>query len=657
MSSHVAIDPEPSRAPEQLPQRPKCGFAVQEFADIAHRRHVLSQASTQPPARRNAADRATAQNLKHIGRIGALAVALGVGGALASAPVIAHADTNESTSPHSVQRAAEDSPAVDRSVRRAARTGDAQPQRPARHLERPHRGPVRLSDRARADESSSGRGQIDLSRPLKRLFAGTPPTAPGDTNTPVRGSILLAASTSAATRRTVSGVAHETTATTTSAGGQDVVVEAETMVLSSSKNGSVYSDATASGGAAVVLNKNSSISKTVSLPSSTSVVIRAKGDQYRGAPLMRVSVNGTELSTVAVSATSWTNYTIPYNGAAGTYTLTIAFTNDLAAKKSGDRNLRLDTVRVVAAAVTPAPPTTGAPYFSGADWLWKPIPANAAVDANSATWVDYLAQPGKPRIANLYQYAVTLITASKVTSTTPRYDVSFSEPWGSDPFGSSTVPIPLGTKVPPGSDGQLAILDPTTGMAYGIWQARYHSDTNTWSGSWGGKADLNGNGVDQSGSATATGIARYAGVVTGAEFAAAVAANTGIDHALVFSTDLAGSQFVAPAIKSDGQNIAGVAVPIPEGYRIQLDPSIDVDALPGITAGEKVIAKTLQTYGAYVVDQGAARMAFAFELLDDATPTSPGAAYVDAGFAWDYYDMGNIPWSGLRVLAPTTVTV
>ena len=140
-------------------------------------------------------------------------------------------------------------------------------------------------------------------------------------------------------------------------------------------------------------------------------------------------------------------------------------------------------------------------------------------------------------------------------------------------------------------------------------------------------------------------------MVTAAELPSAIAANTGINHALVFSTSIAGSSFVGPAIKSDGTNIAAVATPIPEGYRIQLDPSINVDAIPGITPAEKVIAKTLQTYGAYVVDQGSATMAFAFEAVPDATATNPGAAYTSAGLTWDYFDMANIPWSQLRVLA------
>jgi hypothetical protein len=330
--------------------------------------------------------------------------------------------------------------------------------------------------------------------------------------------------------------------------------------------------------------------------------------------------------------------------------VSVAYTNELRASASKDRNLRIDKITVVAGPVTP--PSTQTPaYFGTADWLWTPIAANPTVAANSSTWVSYLSAPGSRRIANLYNYGVILVPASAITSSTPRYDVRFTKAWGADPYGTNTVAIPRGIKIPPGSDGHVAVLDPVTGQAYGIWQARYDSVTDTWSGSWGGRTPINGNGIDQTGSATATGISVAAGVVTAAELEAAIAANTGLNHALVFSTDIAGPGFVGPAIKSDGTNIAGVATPIPEGSRIQLDPSINVDAIPNITAGETVIAKTLQTHGAYVVDQGAARMAFAFETVPDATSTNPGAVYTKAGFAWDYYDMARIPWSQLRVLA------
>lgn len=442
------------------------------------------------------------------------------------------------------------------------------------------------------------------------------------------------------------GTATVTTGTT------PVIIEAESMTITPAKAGSTFSDTAASGRKALLLSTNSTASKTVSLPSATSLVIRARGDQYNGAPLMTVSVDGAVVATTAVSSTSWADYTIGVSLSAGTHTISIAFTNDLRQSASRDRNLRIDKITVVPATTSTPSQTQTPPYFQAADWLWKPIVANPVIAANSATWVNYLAASNAQRVANLYESGVTLVSASTVTSSTPRYDVTFTEPWGSDPFGSYTVPIPVGVKLPTGSDRAIAILDPTTGKAFGLWGASYNSTTNSWSALWGGMTDLNGNGVDQSGSATATNIARYAGVVTAAEFSAAVTANTGINHALFISSDIAGALFTGPATKSDGTNLAGVAVPIPEGTRIQLDPSINIDAIPGLTAAEKVIAKTLQTYGAYVGDQGGARMAFSFEVVPDATgATNPGAVWSNAGLSWDYYDMAAIPWSQLRVLA------
>ena len=64
-----------------------------------------------------------------------------------------------------------------------------------------------------------------------------------------------------------------------------------------------------------------------------------------------------------------------------------------------------------------------------------------------------------------------------------------------------------------------------------------------------------------------------------------------------------------------------------------------------------MIAKTLQTHGAYVIDQGAARMAFAFEAVPGSSGSDRGAVWTDTGLTLDYYDMDCIPWSQMRVLA------
>lgn len=611
-------------------------------------------------------------NLKRVGYLGAFAVTLGVGAALTATPGVALADSTDSDSPRSAATGNQGSESADS----AASAGPTSRKNRDPDTEPSSTRASASSDDAEADSTAATtqRRTISPRKPTARVTVSPDvitPSAPEIPTTPTPNSILLATSafarpTSARSTTTSSPTTTSNatvSATSTAVPNQNVVIDAESMTVARPAYGAVFTDPTASGGTALVLNQNTTASKTVALPAFTNIVIRAKGDQFQGAPQMNVSVNGKVVAKVAVTATAWADYTIPFKGAPGTYTVSIAYTNDRYSRGKGDRNLRLDTVTVVSSVVDPAPAptppasTTTPGFFGGADWLWKPIASNPVLAANSATWVGYLAAADKQRVANLYNYSVALVSASEVTSTTPRYDVTMTKAWGSDPFGSTTVPIPLGTKIPPGSDGHVAILDPTTGQAYGIWQAKYNSSTNTWSGSWGGMTSLNGDGIDRSGSATAAAIARYAGVVTAAEFSAAIAANTGINHALAFSTDLAGPDFVYPAIKSDGQNWAGVATPIPEGYRIQLNPDINVDAIAGMTPGERVIAKTLQTHGAYVVDQGAARMAFAFELLDDATSSSPGAVWKNAGLAWDYYDMKSIPWSQLRVLAPTATPV
>lgn len=298
--------------------------------------------------------------------------------------------------------------------------------------------------------------------------------------------------------------------------------------------------------------------------------------------------------------------------------------------------------------------TTAAPrLFPKATWLWEPIGPDPKLDPNSATWVRYLAAPGAQHVAELHAEGTTLIPATAVGGGTPRYDVTFTQPWGNDPFGSRTVPIPLDTVGPhQGGDAHLAVTDPETGQVFSLWQAQFDTAANNWTASWGGVTPVDGDGIEVMGSSTAAGISRVAGVVAAEEMRTAMSTNSGLRHALVFGTDISGPTFVPPAIKSDGTNAANVATPIPQGYRVQLDPSIDVDAVRGMTPGERVIAKTLQSHGAYLIDKAGARMAFPFEALPDSDDLNPGAVWLDAGFAWDYFDMSHIPWSKLRVLAP-----
>ena len=296
--------------------------------------------------------------------------------------------------------------------------------------------------------------------------------------------------------------------------------------------------------------------------------------------------------------------------------------------------------------------------FPLADWLWEPIVASPVLHSNSTLWAGYLSAAGKIHPCGMRDFGVAIIQAKDVDVTTPRYDVGFDNvpEWGADPFGSDTIPIPVDTVIPlmhevENSDSQFVVVDPVSGKVYGAWQAVQDAGPPiTWSASWGGVTTIDGDGIDTAGSTTATGLSRYAGVIRADEIASAAAKNIGLPHALFCASDICSPAFVPPAIKSDGDNAGAVATPIPEGTRLQLDPTINVDSIVGITKGEKVIAKTLQTHGAYIGDKGGSRLSFGFEYQRDSTPSNPGSAYVALGLEWDYFDMSHIPWSSLRVL-------
>jgi hypothetical protein len=124
-------------------------------------------------------------------------------------------------------------------------------------------------------------------------------------------------------------------------------------------------------------------------------------------------------------------------------------------------------------------------------------------------------------------------------------------------------------------------------------------------------------------------------------------ADRNIPHALALQSENACPTFRPPALKSDGWSDRSDC--IPEGARLQLDPTIDLDAL-GLSEGEKAVATALQRYGGFLMDVAKAPLSVSFELDTHAEPGTLGQTYTDAGFRWDYDAMERIPWEKLRVL-------
>ncbi|WP_170315483.1 carbohydrate-binding domain-containing protein [Nakamurella deserti] len=129
--------------------------------------------------------------------------------------------------------------------------------------------------------------------------------------------------------------------------------------------GMVYPDGAAVGGRSVLLWSGASLNGSLSADAtSTGVTVRARGDQCQGAPVMELLVDGRSVAKVPVTATVWTDYTLPGTFTAGRHSVAVRFTNDFHVQVLGsattapitcDRNLRVDQVAFRTSS-TPSPP-------------------------------------------------------------------------------------------------------------------------------------------------------------------------------------------------------------------------------------------------------------------------------------------------------------
>lgn len=293
--------------------------------------------------------------------------------------------------------------------------------------------------------------------------------------------------------------------------------------------------------------------------------------------------------------------------------------------------------------------TAPQPFDATSPWR-SPLPANPSVDPGSDAMVAHLTR-NNGVYANLVEFGIPVYYAN---AETPRYEVPCTvTTWGPCAFDGRSVPIPEGARPHDGSDGALVVIDESAGLIYEFWQAVH--DGAGWKTSWAAVAPLGGSGWGEGGTGsprtgivgagTASGASRLGGVIRLTEISAG-----DIPHALALQTDNACADvFWPPATKTDGGSYRPDCVP--EGARLQLDPTIALDQLE-MTPGERTVARALQKYGAYIVDKAGAPLSMSFE-LDHNDQGSVGSEYEKAGFRWDYDDMPGIPWSRLRVLAPS----
>lgn len=264
------------------------------------------------------------------------------------------------------------------------------------------------------------------------------------------------------------------------------------------------------------------------------------------------------------------------------------------------------------------------------------IPADAAVDPNSAAMIGAATSDGNVH-AGLLEFGIPIFYAD---ARSPRYDVRcLISQWGPCPFDGLKIPIPDDAHPHSGSDGAMVVIDPDTHTSYEFWRA--HKENETWTTQFAAVNDLNGSGWG--GASTGSGASRLAGVIRIAEVQ-----QGRIPHALALqSNNVCAKTFRSPALKTDGRSTRPDC--LPEGARLQLDPSLDIDTLH-LTPAEHMVAAAMQTYGGYVIDMSGSPLSMSFELDPEAHPGYIGPTYVDAGLRWDYDGMSDIPWQRLRVV-------
>lgn len=206
---------------------------------------------------------------------------------------------------------------------------------------------------------------------------------------------------------------------------------------------------------------------------------------------------------------------------------------------------------------------------------------------------------------NVWKYNAAIVT---VAADQPRVDVAFSDcqhkgytPRGLTGDGGqfSQVPLPDDLSTNGGTDSSLALYSPQTHELWEFW--KLHREDGHWSACWGGHIPdtRTSPGYFEGGfGTTATGLAGVAGAVHLADVR-----RGRIDHALTIAVRSAApwKHWSWPAQRSDGSSTTA-DVPVVEGQRFRLDPSVDVDALH-LTRIGRLVAHAAQDYGLVVSDK------------------------------------------------------
>ncbi len=291
-----------------------------------------------------------------------------------------------------------------------------------------------------------------------------------------------------------------------------------------------------------------------------------------------------------------------------------------------------------ASATTRGLPSGGFPRPFSPSSFWNSQVGSAATSPQNGSLISYfVAHAVNPNLSiGAWSVPVAEVHPSDPTFTVPctRYTCTLSA------FGA--VPIPVTAKHDPSGDGHLAVYDPATDREWDFWQAV--DNGSSWSASAGAAVSMAGAGLaaPNTGAGNAANFPLLGGLIRPEEIL-----QGRIDHALVFGLPGIGQGApVCPATHNASTSSDPNA--LREGARLQLDPSVNVDAL-SIPAWAKIVARAMQTYGMYLRDNSGSLGIYAENPVSrgyDPWRSSLGFAAGD-----DYPSLRGIPWDRFRVIA------
>lgn len=307
------------------------------------------------------------------------------------------------------------------------------------------------------------------------------------------------------------------------------------------------------------------------------------------------------------------------------------------------------TFLLVSLMVLPSVSYAHVSFSKPSTWTQK-IPPHPEIMANSEQVIQSIVRSGKflsgynPSLAKPGIWSVPVWYAKEGD---PQQDIQFKTNGSNfrrviaDSNWHRNVPIPPEAK--PTAFGEqgyydrhMVVISHDMRYAWDFYQAVKHADgtitcniMNRW--------DLSGDGINQPEQFMCCRVAPVP-LIAGLVFYEEVVKDRAIHHALAFATTWLDGDQVYPCVSAQGYD--GLY-----GYRLQLDPNLDITSL-GLNWAGQIIAKALQEYGMIYVENNGGGNKIYIESLDDKPESWSGIL--------DSFN-GKIPMSAFRVVKPVYV--